>query len=443
MKKRLEKIKPFIKYFLIFFFFLFWNLIVQPVNLDEIWNYGFAHSIYRGLIPYRDFNMVITPLFPFIMTSLFHIFGSSMLIFHLEQTFILTIIFYLLNNYLKDKSYLLLIFIIFPLSIAFPSYNMFLFFLFLLIIKLEDLKANDYLIGFILACIILTKQTVGVVMLLPTLFYLKQPKKIIKRFIGCLVPGIIFIIYLILTSSFKDFFNLCILGLFDFASENSKGINIFFILSLIIIGITLYLIKDNKKNIKNYYLLAFSSILIPLFDLYHFEIFFLAFLFILLVQKDIKIYLNIKLFTIGAITCLTIFTLNNRLEDNIIYPNKIKYFEYRYLTNSYIDFSNKINKLISKYNDQEIIFLSADGYYFRIINDQDIGYLDLINTGNFGYNGSSKLLSLIKNKKNSLFFVDKNEIGTNKQTDQKVLKYVIDNGTFIEKQGRYYIYELN
>ncbi len=443
MKKRLEKIKPFIKYFLIFFFFLFWNLIVQPVNLDEIWNYGFAHSIYRGLIPYRDFNMVITPLFPFIMTSLFHIFGSSMLIFHLEQTFILTIIFYLLNNYLKDKSYLLLIFIIFPLSIAFPSYNMFLFFLFLLIIKLEDLKANDYLIGFILACIILTKQTVGVVMLLPTLFYLKQPKKIIKRFIGCLVPGIIFIIYLILLSSFKAFFNLCILGLFDFASENSKGINIFFILSLIIIGITLYLIKDNKKNIKNYYLLAFSSILIPLFDLYHFEIFFLAFLFILLVQKDIKIYLNIKLFTIGAITCLTIFTLNNRLEDNIIYPNKIKYFEYRYLTNSYIDFSNKINKLISKYNDQEIIFLSADGYYFRIINDQDIGYLDLINTGNFGYNGSSKLLSLIKNKKNSLFFVDKNEIGTNKQTDQKVLKYVIDNGTFIEKQGRYYIYELN
>lgn len=443
MKKRLEKIKPFIKYFLIFFFFLFWNLIVQPVNLDEIWNYGFAHSIYRGLIPYRDFNMVITPLFPFIMTSLFHIFGSSMLIFHLEQTFILTIIFYLLNSYLKDKSYLLLIFIIFPLSIAFPSYNMFLFFLFLLIIKLEDLKANDYLIGFILACIILTKQTVGVVMLLPTLFYLKQPKKIIKRFIGCLVPGIIFIIYLILSSSFKAFFNLCILGLFDFASENSKGINIFFILSLIIIGITLYLIKDNKKNIKNYYLLAFSSILIPLFDLYHFEIFFLAFLFILLVQKDIKIYLNIKLFTIGAITCLTIFTLNNRLEDNIIYPNKIKYFEYRYLTNSYIDFSNKINKLISKYNDQEIIFLSADGYYFRIINDQDIGYLDLINTGNFGYNGSSKLLSLIKNKKNSLFFVDKNEIGTNKQTDQKVLKYVIDNGTFIEKQGRYYIYELN
>ena len=26
--------------------FLVWNLILYPVNLDEVWNYGFSHNIY-------------------------------------------------------------------------------------------------------------------------------------------------------------------------------------------------------------------------------------------------------------------------------------------------------------------------------------------------------------------------------------------------------------
>ena len=31
-------------------------------NLDELWNYNFARNIADGLLPYKDFNMVITPL---------------------------------------------------------------------------------------------------------------------------------------------------------------------------------------------------------------------------------------------------------------------------------------------------------------------------------------------------------------------------------------------
>ena len=442
MKKSMKKIRVFIKYFLVFFFFLFWNLIVSSVNLDEIWNYGFTHSIYRGLIPYRDFNMVITPLFPFLMSIPFHLFGSSMLIFHIEQAFLLTIIFYLIHSYLKDKSYIFLFFIVFPLSVAFPSYNLFLFLLFLILIKLEDIKANDYLIGFVLACFVLTKQTVGMMMILPSLYYLKQPRKIFKRFIGAIIPGIIFLIYLVISKSIVQFFDLCLFGLFDFVS-NSKGINIFFILGIIMFIIVLFLIRKDKKNINNYYLLAFFSVLLPLFDLYHFQIVFLAFMFILLLQVDLKIYLNIKLFTVGMLIGLTILSLRDRIDGKIIYPNNIKYFNYRYLTNEYINYSNKINRFIYKYDDREIIYLSADGYYFKIINDLDIGYLDLINTGNLGYNGSDKLLKMIKEKEDEcVFFVDNSELGSNKQTDQKALKYVIKNGRLLDKVGSYSVYEI-
>lgn len=442
MRKNYQKMKPYIKYFLVFFFFLFWNLIVSPVSLDEIWNYGFAHNIYRGVVPYKDFNMVLTPLFPMLMSLPFHLFGSSMLVFHIEWAIILTILFYILNGYFKEKSYLFLVFMIFPLSVTFPSYNMFLFFLFLVLMKAEDESFNDYFIGFILALFVLTKQTVGFMMLLPTLYYLKQPKKIGRRFIGFIIPIFIFIFYLVATNSWLEFLDLCFFGLFDFASSNHKGFNIFFILSLIMFVINFYFMKKNRNRLKNYYFMAFFSLLIPLFDMYHFEIVFLAFLFILLEQKNFKCYLNLKLFSIGVVLGLTIVTLGYRKDSQITYPNDIKYFNYRYLTSSYIHFSNQINNLIEKYKDREIIFLSADGYYFRIINDMDIGYFDLINTGNWGYHGSFKLLEEIKNKKNCVFFVDKNELGSNKQTDQESLRYVISHGKILEIEGSYYIYEM-
>ena len=441
MKKKFKKTKIFVKYFLLFFFFLFWNLIVQPINLDEIWNYGFAHNIYNGLIPYKDFNMIITPLFPIIMSLPFYIFGSSLFVFHVEQAVLLTVIFYLLDSYLKEKSYLLLLFMIFPLSIAFPSYNLFLFLLFLIIVKLEDMKANDYLIGLVLACFILTKQTVGLLMLLPSLYYFKYPKKIVKRFIGCFIPIIFFIIYLLYFNSFFQFLDLCLFGLFDFVS-NSKGVNIFFFFSILMIGLIFYFIKKDKYNINNYYLLSFFSIVLPLFDLYHFQIFFIAFLFVVFLETDFKIYLNIRLFVFLLLIGLSIINLYYRIDGKVIYPNNIKYFEYRYLTGKYIQFSDSINQLIEKYDDKEIIFLSADGYYFNIINDLKIDYLDLINTGNWGYNGSEKLLNVIKKKENCVFFVDKEEIGSNKQTDQNVLRYVIENGVILEKKGNYLIYEI-
>lgn len=56
-------------------------LIISPVilsrqlnNLDEIWNYNFAKNIADGLIPYKDFNMLQTPLLPFINGLILKIF---------------------------------------------------------------------------------------------------------------------------------------------------------------------------------------------------------------------------------------------------------------------------------------------------------------------------------------------------------------------------------
>ena len=53
---------------LIFIVTILFNLFINGLTNDEVWNYGFAYNISNGLIPYKDFNMLITPLFPLIMS---------------------------------------------------------------------------------------------------------------------------------------------------------------------------------------------------------------------------------------------------------------------------------------------------------------------------------------------------------------------------------------
>ena len=86
------KLKSVFNFLFLFILFFIFNLIISPLNLDEIWNYGFSLNIYNGLVPYKDFNMVITPLYPFINALLFHIFGNTMLVFHIINALLDTIL---------------------------------------------------------------------------------------------------------------------------------------------------------------------------------------------------------------------------------------------------------------------------------------------------------------------------------------------------------------
>ena len=70
----LEYIKRNYKYFILFIVYLAWFLIIQPNDYDEIWNYGFSYNMASGYLPYRDFNMIITPLFNFLISIPFHLF---------------------------------------------------------------------------------------------------------------------------------------------------------------------------------------------------------------------------------------------------------------------------------------------------------------------------------------------------------------------------------
>ena len=107
-------IKKNYKYLLLFLFFLISLIFFGFNNTDIIWNYGMAHAIRIGEIPYKDFNIITTPLYPFIMSIGLFI-KDSYIVYLLEQSLLLTVYFYLLDKLLKDKIFILLFIFIFPI----------------------------------------------------------------------------------------------------------------------------------------------------------------------------------------------------------------------------------------------------------------------------------------------------------------------------------------
>lgn len=427
--------KKYIKYIKYVFVFIasiiFLNFI--PFDLDEIWNYGFMHSIYNGLIPYKDFNMVITPFFPFLFSLPFHIFGSNLLVVNICQSLLITLVYFILEKLFGKNANILLIILFFNYDILYASYNFFVFFLFLLLLWMEKKEINDYLIGIVIGLAVLTKQSIGGCLALVSLFYLfKDYKKFFKRVAGAMIPALIFVGYIFINNCYKEFFDLCIMGMFDFGKENYIGNVYVLILFLICLGLIIYAIIKDKKNINNYYILAFSSVTIPMFDFFHFKFFLMGLIFIVIGKLNIK-RINLDLLMFGCLSGLVIVNMVSSIDGSFTYPNNIKHFEYRYISDKHIKESIEVSEKLLEYKDEGIILLFEQSYYYKILNDININYFDLINTGNWGYDGSNKLHKALDKNRNSIFVINRDSyVGTN-QTDKTALNYVLDNGTKIDQ----------
>lgn len=418
--------KKIIKYIILFILIVVFQIFL-PLNLDEIWNYGFAHNIATGLIPYKDFNMVITPFYPF-FTSLFLLIKSNILVMYIMQAILILFTYSLLEKIYSDKANVFIILLFLFFDCIYPSYNSFMIFLLIILIFLEEYEKNNYLIGIIIGLFILTKQSVGICILISNIICLlirKDYKKILKRLIGIILPISIFIIYLLFSNSYKEFLDLCIYGLYDFEKDNRLSFNIVYILFSVFLIILLYLIKKEPKNIIYWYLIGFLSIIIPLFDINHFCFFLIVFITFIVIPKIKLDNFNYDLVTIVILLLLTIFIIVNSIDNkSFYYPNKVNHFEYKYITKSHEKELNEITNLYDKYESYNIVFLSRSSYLYKLVADKKINYLDLINRGNFGSNSTNKLYNMLKQQKNALFVVQITSFTKNDQTDIIALKFI-------------------
>ena len=434
----------YLKYVIIFL--LFFYILIIPYNMyfeDTIVNYGFSYALSIGEIPYNDFNLII-PLFSPFIYSLVLLINKSIVSVFLLQSLFLTILYSLLEKKLKNKIYLLFLLILFnyPLgliSFLFPGYNFLLYLLLFLIICLEEYN-NDYLIGFLIGLAIITKHTIGVFFIIPSIiFYYKDLKRIFKRISTMVIPIFIFLIYLIITKSLNNFINLCILGLFDFASNNNHINYLLLVIGLICLLYIIYVIIIDRKNITNYYLLLSVLFIIPLVDQYHISYLIISTLFIFINRLNIERYYKSFIVIDIVIICLWSIIAFNYSDFRFVSYNN---YPFRYFSSDWKSNYDGIDKFIKK-NDNTILFLlGTENYFYKITNNKKITYFDLPNYGNYGYDGYNTMKERIDSLNNTYFIINRSAF-VNKDFNQQYYKELVSHITkfkYIKNINNYEVY---
>ena len=438
------KLKKYVLLFLFIFIITFiYSFFFFAISCDEIWNYGFAYNIGNGLIMYRDFNMIITPLYP-LLTSLFiFLFGNYLYSMYIFNSIICAIIECLLYKKIKFKA-----FIIFPILLNFIQlgYNLFVLFLTILMLCLYDSnnKYKDIIMGLLVSFVFLTKQSIGFVYLIPLIFYSSNINSFLKRIISFLIPILFLIIYLYKNYALYNFMDYCFLGLFNFGKNNL----IWYFLPLwipCIIYLLFRLFKSGFKDEECFYTLCFHIMTYPLFDLNHFVISFSLFLYYVLKRINL-IKLKQILYLSLSIYSLIFFSIGTfsgfvyeKDKSSILYGRIIG----PYVSGEISSIKEYISSNASLYdNDYNNLFIFVDlAYLIKLDMNIQINKFDLINNGNMGYKGEYKIINELENKcsNNKCMFILSN-IDVNNQVNKTILEYVKDNYNYVDTVNIFDVY---
>ena len=362
-----KKIKTFLIILSLFIYTFIINFY-SIANNDVIWNYGFCYNVAKSLYMYKDFNMVITPLYPTIFGIILKFIGNNMLVFYLSNSIIATIIFYIIYKY-YNKTFIEMILLI--SLVSGPNYNMLCLMLLFILILLEDKNKNDYLIGITLGLIFLTKSPMGLLSL-ASLYYFKNIKKIFKRFIGFLIPNIIYILYFLKNNIFKDYINYAFGSLLSFASNNFN-LTIGFIIFIISIIYLVYLYKKNK-DIKILYILLFQIMSYPIFNFIHIIFSGIPLIFYFLLKYNNKYYLKYRKYLLIILICPLLSTVFQLIFIDMSYgKNALKY---KLIETKYVIDANTIKSNINDLDN--LYFIMYEGYYNKLLLDLPINKYDVM-----------------------------------------------------------------
>lgn len=428
MNKRLVKyLLIFISFFIFSFIFFY---ILGYCYCDEIWVYGFSYNISKGMMIYRDFNVLQTPLYFFITSIFIKLIGNYMIVMHIFDSLLFATMMFMFYNIIGRKSLIML-----PVFIFFwPSgYNMLsLFFLSLIIYLVNKKKDNDLLLGFIVGLCFITKQNIGVLLLIPCLFYSRNK---IKTLICFFVPFGILSIYLIFNDAFFEFIDYCFLGMFDFGRDNKYFAIIFTILSVInILFLFILVVRTKFKNKELLYILFFQLIVYPIFDARHYVC--ATFPVIYLILKYLKNKRLLFIFSFCIIYLYGYLLFYNEYDIN---------FENDMVFLRNCGDLNVLASAVKEYvgDNENFFFTDCYNYYIKNYYNISISQYDLLLSGNVGYNGMEKKLKSLDelcSKEKCYFFSainDNDDIVTSQYFE--LYDYIV-NYEKVDKVFDFYVY---
>ena len=420
--------KRFLKYFLLFFipFLIFFYISIgRPIYCDEIWGYGFSHNLSKGMLIYRDFNVLQMPLYFFISSFFIKIFGDYVISIHIFDCILIGFLFLLSYKKYGYKSLLIL----FLLFVGFDGYNLFSLFLILLILYfIRDNEYNDFLIGILVGLIFITKQNVGLSLFIPYIYYSKSK---VKSIIIFLLPFFFVCVFFLLNSSIVSFLD-CVFGsMFDFNQHNKMFVPFFMITEvLVVIHLIVMAFQKRFKDKRILYVLFFQVMSYPIFDDGHVFLSLIPYFYLLF---DYSFTFSKFLFLIVLLGYSFLFFPYSL--ENIHLTRDVFWLR----NDNNIDFS-LLNSIHDKEEDYDYIFI-ADwyAYVYKLYYNIPINQYDFLLSGNAGYHGVQKRINEIDQlckEKSCLFAIRDNEFQQWFEFDY----YIKDSYQYIEEESGFKFY---
>lgn len=415
--------------YLCFFGLMFFMSTVMKAEMDEIWEYSFSYKISKGLLPYRNINMIVGPLYSLMLTLPFFILPNNLLMYEIVHCFFYAAVFMFIYKKLGKNS--IFIGLLLSCSVVMIGYNMFCTMLFLIILLLLDsnFKYRNLIIGILIGVIMMTKHNIGGIL---ALVYFFTNKDKLKSIIYILIPVIPTLLYLCVNNILYDYIDYCYLGMGSFTKNMSTDF-------LSIIPFTYFVYKlikiyKNNKDVKILYILSFQIICFPILDMFHTVIGLIPILYYLFLNeyKDKNLMFSLKYFVlIGFVVSsfvipISILKLNldsSAIGFQMIEKDKKDRINY---------YSNYLDKTKSK-----TYLLLIDASMIRIYRNEIPDHYDEFLRGNLGSNEEKFIKSMGKDceNKNCTFILDKGYFRKKVILDQwiyEVRDYVVENYNFVE-----------
>lgn len=488
------KIENLLLFVLIFISILSIMMQNELNDLDELWNYNFAKNIADGLIPYRDFSIITTPLISIICGLILKITFNELIVMRILAAILCAVIMYVIYKLFflldikKEEAIILTFFIGYLFNDIFCiDYNYGTLLLTLIIIYIEislykidnnfikNRPKMDLILGILAGLSIVTKQTSGIcicIVLLSNKFLFVRKKEefliclksFIFRLIGIMSIFLAFLSYLFYNNAFEEFISYTILGVTEFTNTlpylkliKFDLIGILAILVPITIVYTWIKCVAFEKCKSEYILLIYGVaifvICFPITDKIHFLIGGLPIIIILLceVSKLILLIKNkishngkvtnifLKILKYGIILfliCYSIINFYNYFKMSEDYC-KLNHFKYICIPADWQTIHTNVYNCIIENKDVKI--LDAIGVFFMIPTDRYNKDYDMFNKGNFGYEGEKRLMEEISNSNDTKYLILKQKLNGNWQTPFNIINFVRKNK---EKTGEIEIFEI-
>ena len=356
MKKYIE----ILLFVLVLIFTICFLYFITPLVLDGIWNYGFGYNISKGLIPYKDFNMIVPPLFPYIVSIFIKLFGNKFIIYDFLISIIIVFISYISYKKIGWKAIIIYMMLLLYPHNGYNTFSVLLIFILLKVIEREEY--NDLVVAVIISLMFLTKQTLGL-LIIPSILYSKNRKKTICVYLAFIL---LLVIYLIINNNLYYFIDYCFLGMLDFTEKNGTGINLLVFLELGLCFFMIYkLIHSKFKDKKIFYILLFQIISFPIVDNSHFVLTICPFIYYMYTNYNNKYLIYIcSVFFAFFIIGFNIYIYNGY--DCVRYSKDNSFINYKSLSLDYLLYFNTIDNYSNKYSDYRLYLFDTRAYVGKL-----------------------------------------------------------------------------